>query len=793
MDFCTHTYICLIQHQKMKNLFSLALFAACLILHPLSAQTLPQEMHFSPDGRRLILGGNTADGLYDETLVRTIALQFNQPNYWQLLQTNYQTSTDIFATMTVDGVTYDSVGVRFRGQTSFMQNFSQKKSFNISVDYGLEDQRLMGYKTLNLNCGFDDQSSIREVLYNHVGRQYSTSLKSNFVVLTLNGQNWGPYANVQQINGDYFEQWFLSNDGNWWRALKTGSGGPGGPGGGFGTGYSTLNYLGTDTSGYQPYYTLKNANTPNPWQDLVTLCTKLNNLPLNQLEDSLIHYLDVDKALWYLAHEIIFTDDDSYVNKGGMDYYIYFEPETGRIVPIEYDGNSCMRLNAVSWSPFYKETDIKYPLMNRLFAVLGLRQRYLAHVRTILQQYMDPAVVHPQIDAYASLIGPLVESDPKKIYSYAQFQTAVQDVKNFIVNRRNFLLNHPEVNAAGLTIANAGFAGPAPDAGEEVAVTAQVSGAMGINRVMLYYGAGFVGVFQKTQMYDDGQHGDGAPGDGVFGVSIPGFPAGTYVRYYIEAIANNTPKTATYEPAGAEHDVYIYRVNPGSAIDSDVVINELMADNETTAADPDGEYDDWIELYNNAAEPFDLSGYFLTDDASNLTKWQFPAGTVIAGEGYLIIWADEDEEQEGLHANFKLSSSGEDLILLNPGGNILNQLVFSAQTVDMGYARKPNGTGGFVVQAPTFNGNNDSASGVVEVRPAKSMKIWPNPAREEVIVQLPEDGPLELRIADLWGRVVHTQFLTSSETVVSVRNLEAGVYFLLVEGMRAERLVVQNR
>jgi hypothetical protein len=769
------------------------LFLIILAQFQLGSQTLPAEMHFSPDGRRLILGGNIADGLYDETLVRTIALQFDQPNYWQLLLNNYQSGTDIPAAMTVEGQTYENVGVRFRGQTSFMQNFSQKKSFNISVDYELEDQRLMGYKTLNLNCGFDDQSSIREVLYNHIGRQYSTSLKSNFVALTLNGQNWGPYANVQQINGDYFEEWFLSNDGNWWRALKTGNSGPGSPGGGFGTGYSTLNYLGTDTSDYQPYYTLKNAHTPNPWQDLVTLCTKLNNLPLNQLEDSLIYYLDVDKALWYLAHEIIFTDDDSYVNKGGMDYYIYFEPETGRFVPIEYDGNSCMRLNAVSWSPFFKENDVKFPLMNRLFAVPGLRQRYLAHVRTILQQYMDPAVVHPQIDAYASLIGPLVQNDPKKIYTYAQFQTAVQDVKNFIVNRRNFLLNHPEVNVAGLAIANAGFAGPAPDAGEEITVTAQVSGAMGISKVMLYYGPGFVGVFKKTQMYDDGLHGDGGAGDGVFGASIPGFAAGTYVRYYIEAIANNTPKTATYEPAGAEHDVYIYRVNPGSAIDSDVVINELMADNEMTVTDPDGEYDDWIELYNNSSEPFDLSGYFLTDDASNLTKWQIPAGTVIEAEGYLIIWADEDGEQEGLHANFKLSASGEDLILLNPDGNILDQVVFGEQVVDMGYARKPNGTGGFVVQAPTFNANNDNASGLADLAPAKIMKVWPNPAREAVVVQLPDEGPVILRIADLWGRVVHTQTLSAVETVIFVRNLEAGMYFLMVEGMRPERLVVQSR
>lgn len=52
-----------------------------------------------------------------------------------------------------------------------------------------------------------------------------------------------------------------------------------------------------------------------------------------------------------------FADDDSYVNKGGMDYYVYWEIETDRITPLEYDGNSCMDALQANWSPFYKITD----------------------------------------------------------------------------------------------------------------------------------------------------------------------------------------------------------------------------------------------------------------------------------------------------------------------------------------------------------------------------------------------------------------------------------------------------
>jgi hypothetical protein len=758
---------------RLHVLLSILLCAAAM-----SAQNLPSEMRISNDGKRLVLGGNPSEGFYDESALRTIHLQFSQPNYWQLMQANYQSGADIPASMTVDGATYDSVGVRFRGQTSFFANNTQKKSFNITLDYVKDGQKIMGYEALNLNCGFQDPSSIREVLYNHFGRHYTPGLKSNFVLLTLNGQNWGPYANVQQIDGTYLREWFLSNKGTRWRALKT-TGGPG-----FGAGTSTLNYLGPDTASYTPHYTLKKTYKDNPWEDLVRACDKLNNLPISQLDDSLKYYLDVDRALWFLAHEIIWTDEDSYVWKGGMDYYVYWEPETDRLFPLEYDGNSCIRPNAVTWSPFYKELDVKYPLMNRLFASPPLRQRYLAHVRTILQEHMQPTQVHAKIDQYVALIGAHVEADPKKIYPYNQFLNDITLVKNWIVNRRNFLLNHPEVNVAGLTVSDVEFEGEiAP--GQAAQVRAKVSGAMGVNRVNLYYSPGVVGVFERILMHDDGQHGDGAAGDGVYGASVPGFGAGSYVRFYIEAIANNGPKTATYEPQGAEHDVYFYRV--GAAGAGDVVINELMASNSSTAADQNGEYDDWIELYNNTALPVDLSGYYLSDNPANMLKWEFPDGAVIEPNGYLIVWADEDGSQAGLHANFKLSADGEELYLSDPDGNALDEVIFPTQTTDMGYARAPNGTGEFVIQASTFNANND-LSGVAEVPGGlRRMKVFPNPAREEISIEVEEyTGPLRLQIADLLGRVVWTQELSGRETIVPVRQLAAGAYFVRVEGMRAE-------
>jgi hypothetical protein len=131
-----------------------------------------------------------------------------------------------------------------------------------------------------------------------------------------------------------------------------------------------------------------------------------------------------------------------------------------------------------------------------------------------------------------------------------------------------------------------------------------------------------------------------------------------------------------------------------------------MADNATTAIDQDEEFDDWIELYNNSDSAISLEGYYLSDDSADITQWSFPAVS-IAANGYLIIWADNDEEQEGLHANFKLSASGETIVLASPDETIIDQVIFEEQTEDVSMGRNPNGTGEFIAMSPTFSTAND--------------------------------------------------------------------------------------
>jgi hypothetical protein len=121
-----------------------------------------------------------------------------------------------------------------------------------------------------------------------------------------------------------------------------------------------------------------------------------------------------------------------------------------------------------------------------------------------------------------------------------------------------------------------------------------------------------------------------------------------------------------------------------------VLISEFMASNGQTLADEDGDYSDWIELYNPGDASVNLDGWFLTDDASDLTKWRFP-DVSIAAKGFLLVFAsgkDRGIAGSPLHTGFNLSASGEYLALVGPdGGTVVSAFApeFPEQFRDISY------------------------------------------------------------------------------------------------------------
>jgi hypothetical protein len=149
---------------------------------------------------------------------------------------------------------------------------------------------------------------------------------------------------------------------------------------------------------------------------------------------------------------------------------------------------------------------------------------------------------------------------------------------------------------------------------------------------------------------------------------------------------------------------------PGQAAEP-LLINEFVAANAAGLTDEDGDYSDWIELYNPGSAPINLSGWALTDDLNDPEKWPFPNLT-LAGNAYLLIFASgKDRKSEPfLHTNFKLNQNGEFLGLYNS----LNQRFaaggpgpFPPQVQDLAYSRDPGGAGYSYLANPTPGQPND--------------------------------------------------------------------------------------
>jgi hypothetical protein len=206
-------------------------------------------------------------------------------------------------------------------------------------------------------------------------------------------------------------------------------------------------------------------------------------------------------------------------------------------------------------------------------------------------------------------------------------------------------------------------------------------------------------------MFDDGQHGDGNANDGVWGAVIAAQLPGSLIDYYVEA---KTPTgLATYAPYTAEHKSGQFFVNWPTGT-SPIRINEFVAQNVNGIVDENNQHEDWIELYNDSAAAVNVGGMWLTDDLAR-PKFQIPANTTIPANGTLLVWADEDGTQGPLHANFKLSSGGESVVLFaNDGITLLDQFDFGLQEADVATGRIFDGAAPWVTfPVPTPRARNE--------------------------------------------------------------------------------------
>ena len=137
-----------------------------------------------------------------------------------------------------------------------------------------------------------------------------------------------------------------------------------------------------------------------------------------------------------------------------------------------------------------------------------------------------------------------------------------------------------------------------------------------------------------------------------------------------------------------------YTLDP-TAPEASLIISEFMADNQSlNIKDDDGKRSDWIEILNLGPVAANLSGWYLTDSAGDLTQWRFPVVTLGVNQ-YLVVWAsgeDRTDPTKELHTNFKLGAGGEYLALVDPNTNIISDFTenngeYPPQPEDVSYGR----------------------------------------------------------------------------------------------------------
>ncbi len=189
--------------------------------------------------------------MFDEDAVHEIHLTFAQTDWWDQLTDNFEDYDDppyIEASFDWDSTHLASIGVRFKGNSSYWGYYGDKKSFKLDIDEFVAGQEIDGLDKLNLNNCYLDPSFVREkATYELCEALGMATGRTNYAAVYINGEYWGLYLLVEQQDQEFIEsRWGAGEDGNLWK----------------GEPYGTLEYLGSAESSYYDDYELKTNETP---------------------------------------------------------------------------------------------------------------------------------------------------------------------------------------------------------------------------------------------------------------------------------------------------------------------------------------------------------------------------------------------------------------------------------------------------------------------------------------------------------------------------------------------------
>lgn len=734
---------------------------------------------------------------YDQGTIQTIEIFFAQTNWDALMDQQMQTTEDYIVadSVRVNGETFEQVGVKYKGNSSYNAN-NAKNPLHIELDH-IIDQAYQHYTDIKLGNGYSDPSYIREALSYDILKNYMDCPLSNFATVYINGTLMGLYSNDESINKHFLGNHYYSSESEFFKCNPLGGAGPGAGGS------PDLTWLGSDSTSYYSRYELK---SDYGWATLVDLIDTLNNNTA-----ALEYSLDIDRALWMLAFNNVMVNLDSYSGQFKQNYYLY-KDVNGRWVPTVWDlnmslggfpGGNLSVAQMQNLTPLYSN-DTAHPLIQKLLSNVRYKKMYIAHMRTITNEFFDNGFYLERAVFFRDVIDAAVQSEPNGFYSNAQFQNSLSSntsgggggpggnfsipgIQVLMDARNTYLQGTAEFLQVAPTITNVHPLVSSVTFSTMADIQATVEGA---TSVFLGFRTSQAHRFHRTEMFDDGTHNDGIAGDGIYGGGF--LVDGVHPEFYIWA---ENAEAGAFSPARAEHEFYTLQLETQPLTAGSVVINEVLTSN-SVHEDEYGESNDWIELYNRSGSVVDLSGAHLSDTLSDPLRWTFPYGSLIAPDSYLMVWADDDEEQQFYHTNFNLSSIAETLLLTNATGEIMDQVDYPLQVQDISYGRYPNGTGPWTYMETTFGGVNGAGLIVRESNEsADSWIAYPNPTSGLLHVSCSFGAILQVEIRDTMGSLLLSIPCGNQQAELDVNNLAAGIYFLTIhrlDGSQATASIVRQ-
>jgi hypothetical protein len=415
-----------------------------------------------------------------------------------------------------------------------------------------------------------------------------------------------------------------------------------------GTGYANLevqNY-GDNKESYRWFFLQNNRRTADEYSQVIAVAKTLS-LSGVILNTQAVQVLDVDQWLRTMAYqELVGVADAYYTGANIHNFRLYVRPEDRRVLYLPWDWDSAFQNSPAA--PITGMGNIA-----KLLDTPGNRRAYLNHMWDIITTTFNAAYMTRWTSHYGAVAGQDLSSiltyiNARSAFALSQLQTATA-FSITTSNGNNFTISNSTVSISGT----------AP---------VQVK-AIEVNGV----------TYTPTWVSATG-----------WTLTVPLY-GGTNLLV-VQGVDNYGNRRTN-----AQDTIVI--TNTGASALEPVIINEWMADNAAPDGFPDpadGLYQDWFELFNPNTNAVNLAGFYLTDNLSLPRKWAVPTGTIIAARDFLLVWADNEPEQNGpgslgLHAGFQLNNDGEVIGLFSPSGVAQHIVVFDAQTQNVSGGLFPDG------------------------------------------------------------------------------------------------------